>query len=80
MLLVLMLVSILLEVSTLKLDDLLQPRPELGAGELDPLPGQLVEHKGDRPLKLLIVAVRILQLGLDAFNSVLAHVCSHHEA
>ena len=77
MLLVLMLASILLEVSTLKLDDLLQPRPELSAGELDLLLGKLVEHDGDLVLKLLIGVVRILQQRLYAFNSVSAHVCSH---
>ena len=51
MLLVLMLASILLEVGTLNLDDLLKPGPELGAGELDLLDGKLVEHDGDLVLQ-----------------------------
>ena len=77
MLFALMLVLILLEANTLSFDDLLQPRPELDAGELDLLLGQLVEHDGDLVLKLLIGVVRILQQRLFAFNSLPAHVCSH---
>ena len=51
MLLVLMLASILLREGILNFDDLLQPGPELGAGELDLLPGKLVEHDGDLVLQ-----------------------------
>ena len=74
MLFALMLVSILLEVTAHNFDDLPQPRPDLGAGELDLLIGQLAEHDGDLVLKLLIVVVRILQLRSYA---VPAHACSH---
>ena len=52
MLLVLMLASILLGEGNFNFDDLLQPGPELGAGELDLLPGKLDEHDGDLVLQL----------------------------
>ena len=52
MLFVLFLASILLKVDALRFDDLFQPGPEPGAGKLDLLPGQLVEHDGDPVLQL----------------------------
>ena len=46
-----MLTLILLEVGTLSFDDLLQPGPEPGAGELHLVPGQVVEDDGDGVLQ-----------------------------
>ena len=51
MLFVLMLASDLHAVSSLSSHDLLEPGPELGAGEADLLPGQLVEHDSDAVLQ-----------------------------
>ena len=47
-----MIASHLFKVGALNLDDLLEPGPELGTGEPDLLPGQLVEHDGANGLQL----------------------------
>ena len=61
-----MLALILLEVGCLNFDYLLQPGPEPGAGELDLLPGQLLEQGDDEVLQLNQgVACRLVKVSFD---------------
>ena len=61
-----MLALILLEVGCFNFDDLLQPGPEPGAGDLDLLPGQLLEQGDDEGLQLdQGVACRLVEVSFD---------------